>query len=81
MRLSGSFEQIFKRIDQRSDHYMPSELLKPQFDILENPKDTIEIDISSKPENIIKKNNTRGNVTSDFGLFGIEVTGKAFVEI
>lgn len=37
--LKGSFDLISKRIAQRSHQYMPTSLLKSQFDTLEEPKD------------------------------------------
>ncbi len=52
--LSGSFSQIFERLKSREGHFMPSELLKSQFDILEEPKNALKIDISLTPEHIIK---------------------------
>ncbi len=55
VHLSGSFDQILERVNSRADHFMPSELLKSQFDILEEPKDAIEIDISLTPEKLLKR--------------------------
>ncbi|WP_370568414.1 gluconokinase [Lacinutrix sp. WUR7] len=52
--LSGDFNQIFNRVNKRRNHFMPSELLKSQFETLEEPKDALKIDISLTPENIIK---------------------------
>ncbi|EDP70451.1 gluconokinase and phosphogluconate dehydrogenase (decarboxylating) fusion [Flavobacteriales bacterium ALC-1] len=75
--LSGSFEQIFERVNKRSNHFMPSELLKSQFDILENPIEAIQIDISLSLENIIKKIKSNLMNTSEFGLFGLGVMGKS----
>lgn len=53
--LSGSFNQIYNRVNKRPDHFMPSDLLQSQFDALEEPKDALKIDISLSPEEIIKK--------------------------
>jgi 6-phosphogluconate dehydrogenase len=75
--LSGSFEQIFERINKREDHFMNSDLLKSQFDILEEPKNALQFDISSTPENIIKKIKNKLMATSEFGLFGLGVMGKS----
>lgn len=52
--LHGSFEQIRDRINQRKGHFMPSDLLKSQFDTLEEPKNAIYIDISLSPNTIVK---------------------------
>ncbi|WP_246457450.1 gluconokinase [Winogradskyella echinorum] len=53
--LSGSFNQIYNRVNKRPDHFMPSDLLQSQFDALEEPKNALKIDISLTPEQIIKK--------------------------
>lgn len=75
--LNGSFELIEKRINNRRDHFMSSDLLISQFDILEEPKNTIEIDISLTPENIIKAIKNELKMKSEFGLFGLGVMGKS----
>ena len=54
VHLYGVFDQIYNRINRRPDHFMPSELLKSQFDTLEKPKNAIQIDISLTSEDIIK---------------------------
>ncbi|MBU2938247.1 NADP-dependent phosphogluconate dehydrogenase [Lacinutrix sp. C3R15] len=75
--LSGTFEQIYERMNSRSDHFMPSKLLKSQFDTLEEPKDAMQIDISLSPKNIIKTIKNELMNTSEFGLFGLGVMGKS----
>ena len=77
VHLFGSFKQISERINSRKDHYMPSELLKSQFDILENPKYALQIDISLSPKQIIKSIKNELMTTSEFGLFGLGVMGKS----
>lgn len=52
--LKGSFEEIEARLNQRKNHYMPTTLLKSQFDALEEPKDALIIDISNTPQEIIQ---------------------------
>ena len=44
--LDGSFEIIKIRLKQRSNHFMPAELLQSQFDTLEIPEYAIQVDIS-----------------------------------
>ncbi|WP_142786383.1 NADP-dependent phosphogluconate dehydrogenase [Changchengzhania lutea] len=75
--LYGSFEQILDRINKRDNHFMSSNLLKSQFDILEEPKNAIKIDISLTPKNIVEviKKGLSGKV--EFGLFGLGVMGKS----
>ncbi|WP_272023792.1 NADP-dependent phosphogluconate dehydrogenase [Olleya namhaensis] len=75
--LSGSFDQIFERLNSRDNHFMPSELLKSQFDTLEEPTDALKIDIGLTPENIIKTIKNELMNTSEFGLFGLGVMGKS----
>ena len=43
--LHGYFKTLKERIDKRSNHYMKSDLLASQFEILEQPEDAILIDI------------------------------------
>lgn len=52
--LRGSFDQIETRMKRRKDHYMPVELLKSQFETLEEPRDAVIVDISHTPEEIIQ---------------------------
>lgn len=75
--LSGTFNQIYNRMNKRHDHFMPSDLLQSQFDILEEPKEAIKIDISLKPKEIIDLMKNQLENTSEFGLFGLGVMGKS----
>lgn len=52
--LSGSYETIYRRIEERFDHYMGAEMLKSQFDDLEEPGEAISIDVSKSPNQIVK---------------------------
>jgi gluconokinase len=51
--LEGTFEAILERIQQRKNHFMPSDLLKSQFDALEVPTDATTVSIDNSPEQII----------------------------
>lgn len=51
--LSGSFDGIYARLKERKGHYMPSQLLKSQFETLEPPGDAVEVSINNSPEEII----------------------------
>lgn len=53
--LKGAFELIQKRLHMRQDHFMPEELLKSQFNALEEPSDAITVDISGPQEVIVQK--------------------------
>lgn len=55
--LKGSFEVILARLQARSGHFMPTELLKSQFEALEEPgadeKDVISVDIDTDVEGVV----------------------------
>ncbi|MGI9551526.1 MAG: gluconokinase [Aurantibacter sp.] len=53
--LQGSFEEVFKRMTERKDHFMPVNLLKSQFEILEPPEGAICVSIKRHPEEIIQE--------------------------
>lgn len=52
--LSGSYEEILNRIRARSEHFMPSTLLKSQFETLEIPDYAIVQSINKAPSEIIE---------------------------
>jgi gluconokinase len=51
--LQGSSDLIRQRLSNRSDHYMNPVLLDSQFDTLEEPSDSLRIDISAPPRKIV----------------------------
>lgn len=57
--LKGSFEVILARLQARSGHFMPTDLLKSQFDALEEPgadeKDVICVDIDTDVEGVVER--------------------------
>lgn len=75
--LSGSYDLISKRLNSRENHFMPSDLLKSQFDILEEPRDALRVDISLSPNEIIKTIKRGQTETTEFGIFGLGVMGKS----
>jgi len=75
--LSGDLEQIRDRINKREGHFMSSDLLQSQFDILEEPKDAIKINIDLEPLKMIENIRKKMNVKSELGLFGLGVMGKS----
>lgn len=44
--LKGSYKMIWSRMSARRGHYMKSDMLKSQFDTLEEPLDAFDMDIS-----------------------------------
>jgi gluconokinase len=53
--LKGSFDLIEARLRARSHHFMKAELLKSQFEILEEPLDAITVDLANPPEVIVRE--------------------------
>jgi len=49
VHLSGSFELIKARLDQRKGHYMTAQLLESQFAALEPPIDALILDVALDP--------------------------------
>ncbi len=75
--LKGSFELIEARLNERSGHYMGSELLRSQFDALEEPPYGLVIDIEQPPEQIIEQimSKLKMENRSVFGVYGLGVMG------
>jgi gluconokinase len=53
--LKGSYELIWSRISRRQDHYMKPQMLKSQFEVLEEPADVLTIDVSMQVEDIVQE--------------------------
>ena len=47
--LKGSFDTIQKRMNERTGHFMPADLLQSQFDTLEEPQEAWVFDIKESP--------------------------------
>lgn len=60
--LKGSFEIIQKRLHIRQQHFMPEELLKSQFDALEEPLGALSVDIVNPPGVIVQ------NIIENLGI-------------
>lgn len=52
--LKGNYETIRKRMEKR-EHFMPTGLLKSQFETLEEPTNAIEVDVNNEVENILNQ--------------------------
>lgn len=75
--LSGSYDQIEERMNEREGHFMSTDLLKSQFDTLEEPKNAIKVEISLTPKNIVEVIKKKILEKSAFGLLGLGVMGKS----
>lgn len=51
--LKGTFNEISKRLIKRKGHFMPMDLLKSQFETLEEPKNAIIVSIGQPPLKMI----------------------------
>jgi len=75
--LNGSFPLIQNRINERTGHFMQADLLKSQFEILEEPTKALKIDVHLTPNEIVKMIQKELEKKSEFGLFGLGVMGKS----
>ncbi len=55
VHLEGDYELILSRIKNRTDHFMPAELLKSQFDVLEPCENALDINIDQTPDVITEE--------------------------
>ena len=53
--LSGSFDEVMSRLNQRKGHFMPAALLKSQFETLEIPGNAIKVSINQSAGQIVKR--------------------------
>lgn len=53
--LKGEYSEILSRIENRQDHFMEKEMLRSQFEILEEPQNAIAVSIAEDPETIVEK--------------------------
>ena len=52
--LQGSYEEVKSRMELRKGHFMPLDLLKTQFQTLEEPKECIKVSIAGPPKEIVQ---------------------------
>jgi gluconokinase len=55
VHLKGSFELIASRLAARKHRYMPSSLLRSQFDTLEEPADALAVNIADQAEALARR--------------------------
>jgi gluconokinase len=55
VHLKGSYDLIWSRISKRQGHYMKPEMLRSQFEALEEPVDALAVNVRSTPEEIVEK--------------------------
>jgi gluconokinase len=53
--LKGSYELIWSRMQKRTDHYMKAEMLKSQFEALEEPTNALIADVALPVDEIVQQ--------------------------
>jgi gluconokinase len=53
--LKGDFDLIFKRMEARAGHYMKAQMLRSQFEALEEPIDALTVEISQSLDEIVNE--------------------------
>ncbi len=51
--LKASYDEIYRRMEQRQNHFMKADMLKSQFNTLEEPTDAIVVDATGSLEEIV----------------------------
>ena len=51
--LRGSYDLIWSRMQQRANHYMKPNMLASQFEVLEEPRDALTLDIACAPQELL----------------------------
>jgi 6-phosphogluconate dehydrogenase len=74
--LDGEYDLIKTRMQQRTGHYMPVDLLNSQFDALEIPPYAIRISIDQTPEAIVEQI-MESLTKNEMGIVGLGVMGRA----
>jgi gluconokinase len=52
--LKGDYELIEQRLKNRGGHFMKREMLKSQFDTLEEPRHAIRVEAAARPDEIVE---------------------------
>lgn len=75
--MQGSYSEILSRMESRQNHFIPSSLLKSQFETLEIPQNAYSISIMQQPDEIVTKIQNEIFNRADIGLIGLGVMGKS----
>ncbi len=75
--LQGSYSEILSRLESRENHFIPTSLLKSQFETLENPRNAYTVSIMQSPKQIVSNIETEIFKKSEIGLIGLGVMGKS----
>lgn len=77
--LKGDMEMIQQRLQLRSEHFMPADLLQSQFDALEEPVYGWHLDSTKSPEDLVSNLQKRiaNYARPPVGLIGLGVMGRS----
>ncbi len=75
--LKGDFDIIYTRMQHRKDHFMGAEMLKSQFDTMEEPEDALVVNIEDSAEAIVSTIKNKLNMKAEIGVIGMGVMGKS----
>ncbi|MGO4817111.1 gluconokinase, GntK/IdnK-type [Flavobacterium sp. W22_SRS_FP1] len=75
--LQGSYSEILSRMESRKNHFIPSSLLKSQFETLEIPQNAYSISIMQNPDKMLTNIQNEIFNKSEIGLIGLGVMGKS----
>ncbi len=53
--LKGDYDEVLSRIKQRQKHFMKEDMLRSQFEALEEPNDAFTVSISASPNDILEQ--------------------------
>ena len=53
--LQGNYDLIWSRLEKRTDHYMKPQMLKSQFETLEEPSNALTVDIAMPVDDIVQE--------------------------
>lgn len=60
--LKGDYELLAARLEKRSEHFFDKDLLKDQFEVLEEPENALSVDIDQEPRMVA------GRIRNGLGL-------------
>ncbi len=75
--LKASYATIFKRLQQRSDHFFPASMLQSQFETLEEPTNALIADGEADSKTIVEQIMLTLTMQSSLGIIGLGVMGKS----
>lgn len=76
VHLQGDYDLILQRMQAREGHFMPSALLRSQFEAYEKPDRGCLISVHQSPEEILQQIIVSMSLQTQFGIVGLGVMGR-----